>query len=149
MISSAEATIWWLRTAVGDLATAQTLVQIDSLPARASGQFAHQAAEKALKAAIASTGTEPARTHDLVYLALRCRSDLQRDMAPIDVGELSAVLARSRYPILGDAPIARAEATRWVGDAQRIVGLVARHCNVDLASLSADSAQTGSSLSAR
>jgi HEPN domain-containing protein len=135
--SSAEATVWWLRTALGDLATAQALVQIDSVPARASGQFAQQAAEKALKAAIASTGTEPAWTHDLVYLALRCRSDLRRDLAPIDVVVLSAALARSRYPDLGDAPIARAEATRWVGDAQRIVGLVARHCNVDLASLSA------------
>lgn len=137
MTSSAEATIWWLRTAVGDLATAQALVQIEAVPERASGQFAQQAAEKALKAAIASMGTEPARTHDLVYLALRCRSELQRDLASIDIGVLSAVLARSRYPSLGDPPIDRREATRWVAVAQRIVGLVARHCDVDLASLSA------------
>ena len=116
---------------------AQALIPIGSVPARASGQFAHQAAEKALKAAIASTGAEPARTHDLLYLALRCPSDLQRDLARVDVGVLSAVLARSRYPSLGDAPIDRVDATRWVLDAERVVGLVALHCRVDLASLSA------------
>jgi HEPN domain-containing protein len=135
--SSAEATVWWLRTALGDLAAAQALVKIDSLPARASGQWAQQAAEKALKAAITSTGSEPTRTHDLVYLALRCRPELRRDLAPIDVAVLSAVLARSRYPSVSDAPIARDEATRWVADAQRIVRLVARHCKVDLDTLSA------------
>lgn len=129
--------MWWLRTALGDLATARALIRVDSVPARASGQFAQHAAEKALKAAIAATGTEPARTHDLVYLALRCQSDLQLDLAPIDVGVLSAVLARSRYPSPGDAPIARIEATRWVSEAERIVELVARHCDVDLATLSA------------
>lgn len=129
--------MWWLRTAVGDLATAQALVKVESLPARASGQFAQQAAEKALKAAIASSGSEPARTHDLVYLALRCRIELQIALAPIDIAVLSAVLARSRYPGVSDPPIVRQEATRWVADAQHIVGLVARHCQVDLESLSA------------
>ena len=137
MTSSAEATGWWLRTALGDLAAAQALVAIASVPARASGQFAHQAAEKALKAAIASMGVEPARTHDLVYLALRCRADLRRDLAPVDVGEPSAVLARSRYPGFGDALIARNEAVRWVSDATRIVELVASHCDLDLGSLKA------------
>jgi len=134
--SSAEATAWWLRTALGDLATAQALIKIDSLPARASGQFAQQAAEKALKAAIVSTGVEPTRTHDLVFLALRCRTELQRAIAPIDVDVLSAVLARSRYPGVSDAPISRDDATGWVADAQTIVSLVARHCEVDLESLS-------------
>ena len=134
--SSAEATAWWLRTALGDLATAQALIEIDSLPARTSGQFAQQAAEKALKAAIVSTGVEPSRTHDLVFLALRCRPELQRAIALIDVAALSAVLARSRYPSVSDAPISREDATGWMGDAQTIVALVARHCEVDLETLS-------------
>lgn len=136
MTTSTDATVWWLRIALGDLRTAQSLVKIGSIPARASGQFAQQAAEKALKAAIASTGSEPTRTHDLVYLTLRCRAELQLDVTSIDVAELSAVLARSRYPIAGDPPIERDEATRWVADAQRVVDLVARHHEIDLESLS-------------
>jgi hypothetical protein len=73
----------------------------------------------------------------LVYLALRCRSELQGDLAPIDVTVLSAVLAASRYPGRTDAPINLLDATGWVADAERIVALVARHCDVDLRSLSA------------
>ena len=129
--------MWWLRTALGDLQTAHVLLKNGSLPPRGPAQFAQQAAEKALKAAIASTGSEPTRTHDLVYLALRCRSELQRDLAPIDVAELSAVLAPARYPGRSDTPIGHADATGWVADAERIVELVARHCAVDLESLSA------------
>lgn len=129
--------MWWLRTALGDLQTAHVLLEDESLPPRGSAQFAQQAAEKALKAAIASAGSEPTWTHDLVYLALRCGSELQRALAPIDVAVLSAVLARSRYPGVSDPPIVRDEAIGWVADAQRIVGLVARHCEVDLESLAA------------
>jgi HEPN domain-containing protein len=129
--------VWWLRTALGDLQTAQVLLTNGSLPPRGSAQFAQQAAEKALKAAIASTGTEPARTHDLVYLALHCSGEFQRDLGPIDVVVLSAVLAASRYPGRADAPITHADATGWVADAERIVALVASHSDVDLESLSA------------
>jgi HEPN domain-containing protein len=129
--------VWWLRTALGDLQTAQVLLKNGSLPPRGSAQFAQQAAEKGLKAAIASTGTEPARTHDLVYLALHCSSELQRDLGPIDVVVLSAVLAASRYPGRADAPITHADATGWVADAERIVALVASHSDLDLESLSA------------
>lgn len=89
-----------------------------------------------MKAAIVSTGVEPTRTHDLVFLALRCRPEFQQAIAPIDVTVLSAVLARSRYPSVSDAPISRDHATGWVADAQRIVSLVARHCEVDLETLS-------------
>jgi len=129
--------VWWLRTAVGDLQAAQVLLRNESLRPRGSAQFAQQAAEKALKAAIASTGAEPARTHDLVYLARRCRSELQRDIGPIDMAMLSAVLAASRYPVRTDPPINHVDATGWVADAERIVALVAHHCEVDLESLSA------------
>jgi HEPN domain-containing protein len=136
-VTSADATVWWLRIALGDLRTAQVLLRNASLPPRGSAHFAQQAAEKALKAAIAWTGTEPTRTHDLVYLALRGGSELQRALAPIDIAVLSAVLAPSRYPERSDAPIGRDDAIRWVADAQRVVAVVARHCEVDLESLSA------------
>ena len=72
-----------------------------------------------------------------MYLALRGGSELRRALAPIDIAVLSAVLARSRYPERNDAPIGRDDATRWVVDAQRVVEVVARHCDVDLESLSA------------
>lgn len=123
--------------ALGDLQAAHVLLDDTSLPARGPAQFARQAAEKALKAAIAWTGSEPTRTHDLVYLALRCGSELQRALAQIDIAQLSAVLAPSRYPDSRDAPIGRDDAMRWMADAQEIVALVARHCDVELESLSA------------
>ena len=136
-MSPTDATSWWLRTALGDLAVAQALFEIDSLPARGPAQFAHQAAEKALKAAIASTGSVPVRTHDLVFLALRCGPELRRGLGSIDVAVLSAVLSRSRYPHASDPPIDRDDAARWIADAYEIVAVAARHCAVDLESLSA------------
>lgn len=136
-MTPADATLWWLRTALGDLQTAQVLLTNTSLAPRGAAQFAQQAAEKALKAAIASTGSEPTRTHDLVYLALRGGSEMQLALAPIDIAMLSAVLARSRYPARNDLPIGLDDATRWVDDAQRVVAVCARHCEVDLGALSA------------
>lgn len=133
----ADAATWWLRTALGDLRTAQALLGDTSLPSRASAQFAHQAAEKALKAAIASTGAEPTRTHDLVYLALRAGRDLELALAPIDIATLSAVLARSRYPTHDDPPIGPDDAIRWVDSASQVVATCARHCKVAMESLTA------------
>ena len=137
MASSADAAVWWLRLALGDLLAAQVLLENESVQPRAPAQFAQQAAEKALKAAIASTGSEPGRTHDLVYLALGCHTELRQAFALIDIAVLSAVLAPSRYPSPSDAPIRRDDATRWVVDAHHVVDLVARDCEVDLESLSA------------
>lgn len=136
-MTPADATVWWLRTALGDLQAAQVLLSDTSLPARGSAQFAQQAAEKALKAAIASTGSEPTRTHDLVYLALRGGRALQLALSHIDIATLSAALARSRYPVRNDPPISPDDATHWVADAQQVVAICARHCEVHLESLSA------------
>lgn len=92
---------------------------------------------EALKAAIASTGAEPTRTHDLVYLALRAGRDLELALAPIDIATLSAVLARSRYPTHNDPAIGPDDAIRWVHSASQVVATCARHCKVPLESLSA------------
>lgn len=134
---STDAAMWWLSTALGDLRTAQALLDETSVLPRASAQFAHQAAEKALKAAIASTGAEPTRTHDLVYLSLRAGRDLELALAAIDIATLSAVLARSRYPTHTDPPIGPDDAGRWVESASHVVATCARHCKVPLESLAA------------
>lgn len=131
MTPPAESGLWWLRTAFGDLATARILVQAGTAQPRNVAQFAHQSAEKALKAAIASTGETPARTHDLVYLALRCEPEVRRALASIDVVELAAVLSRSRYPEPGDPPISRVNATKWLADAADIFAIAAGHLGVD------------------
>ncbi len=133
----ADAADWWLRTAVGDLTAARSLLSTPSAPARGAAQFAHQAAERALKAAIAATGEEPVRTHDLVFLTLRCDSALQRTLARIDIPVLSAVLSRSRYPEMDDPVISRDQATAWLADAQEIVAAAGQHLNIDIESLAA------------
>jgi HEPN domain-containing protein len=122
---------------VGDLAAARSLLGTTSAPARGAAQFAHQAAEKALKAAIASTGEEPTRTHDLVYLTLRCDSDVQRTLARVDIAVLSAVLSRSRYPETDDPPISRDEAAGWLADAREIIAAAGSHLDIEIDSLPA------------
>lgn len=128
---------WWLRVAVGDLAVARSLLGTASVPARGAAQFAQQAAEKALKAAIASTGVEPTRTHDLVFLTLCCDAELQRTLARIDVAVLSAVLSRSRYPEIDDPPINHDQATQWTADARDVVAAAAHHLDIKIDSLRA------------
>jgi hypothetical protein len=81
------------------------------------------------------TGEEPVRTHDLVFLTLRCDSGLQRTLARIDIPVLSAVLSRSRYPEMDDPVISRDQATAWLADAQEIVAATGQHLNIDIESL--------------
>lgn len=59
----------WLQLAQDDLAGAAVLLRSSALHSRLCGYFCQQAAEKALKGAIALTGSTPDRIHDLVELA--------------------------------------------------------------------------------
>ena len=127
MTPSADTATWWLRTSLGDLCGARSLLDADGVPARAAMFFAHQAAEKSLKAVIASGGAEPARTHDLVFLHLRCPTDVQLAMAHIDVDSLSAVLTVSRYPEIDEPPFDREQAALRVADAADVVDIAQRH----------------------
>ena len=127
---------WRLRTALGDLAAGRVLLETGSTP-RGAAQFAHQAAEKALKAEIAAAGATPPRTHDLVFLVLRCGKPAREDLAGVDVVALSAILSAARYPHPDDAPLRSDQVRQWIADAQTIITVVARHLDVDLASLSA------------
>ena len=89
--------------------------------------FAHQAAEKALKAVIASSGAEPTRTHDLVFLHRRCHEDVQAALARVDVDALSAVLTVSRYPEIDEPPFDHEQAALRVADAADVVDIAQRH----------------------
>ncbi len=135
MTLPAELGLWWLRHALGDLAAARILAQAATAQPRSIAQFAHQSAEKALKAVIAASGATPWRTHDLVFLALRCEPSTRRRFAAIDIVALSTVLARSRYPERGDPPITLVEAARWLADAGEIVAIAGGHLGVDTETL--------------
>ncbi len=129
MANSAEAAAWWLRTALGDLHAARVLSDADGVPARVAVHLAHQAAEKSLKAVIASGGAEPARTHDLVFLHLRCPTDVQLAMAHIDIVALSAALSVARHPPIDEPPIDDAEVQRRLGEATDMLQISIRHAD--------------------
>src|SRR5258705_6118642 len=62
---------YWLGLATEDLVCATAILDIGQAQPRHSVGLAAQAAEKALKAAVASVGVAPARRYDLVSLAHR------------------------------------------------------------------------------
>lgn len=61
--------------------------------------MAQQAAEKALKAAIALDGDEPPRTHDLVALAARLTGPAAIQARVDDLRRLTDAHLSSRYPM--------------------------------------------------
>ena len=91
---AAEAGARWLEVATEDLRVGAHLAATPSLPPRSAAYFAHQAAEKALKAAAASTGAEPPRTHDLVRLAHLAHSTI----ADEDLRILTDAHVQAQYP---------------------------------------------------
>ncbi len=137
-MSSSDEAGWWLRTAIGDLEAARSILRTRTVPARLVAQLAHQATEKAIKAVLVAAAGDPAtRTHDLAYLVARCSSRVRLDLAGVDLVVLSAVLSRARYPNRSDPPISPEEATAWLEDADRIVAVAARHIGVVLADVPA------------
>jgi len=92
--SFAEAAARWLELATEDLRVGAHLAATPSLPPRSAAYFAHQAAEKALKAAAATDGAEPPRTHDLVRLAHLSRSTIADD----DLRILTDAHIQAQYP---------------------------------------------------
>jgi len=119
----ADAAAWWLRTALGDLTAARTILQDDGLPPRLAAYLAQQAAEKALKATIALDGTEPPWTHDVVLLRERAPLAVQVASSGIDTVRLSIATAAARYPEPGDPPYSHDEAALLVSDASELIEL--------------------------
>lgn len=132
MATPAELGARWLRTARGDLAAAGALLlaaagallKDERVPPRQAVYFARQAAEKGLKATIASDGTEPPLTHDLVALRRRAPQAVQDAMVGMDVLPLSLSALAARYPEIDDLPYELTDAHRFVDEATRIVDVV-------------------------
>ena len=85
---------YWLERANEDLRIGEHLAANPSLPPRSAAYFAHQAAEKALKAAVTTTGAQPPRTHDLVRLAHLSNTTLVDDELRI----LTDAHIQAQYP---------------------------------------------------
>lgn len=88
----------WLTLATEDLACATAILTMPGTQPRHSVGFAAQAAEKALKAAVAGAGVEPPRSHDLVALAHRSEKILRLTVTEHDLRRLSDAHEQARYP---------------------------------------------------
>jgi HEPN domain-containing protein len=116
-----EAALWWLRTAIGDLAAARALLAVAAVAPRQAAYLAQQAAEKAFKATIALRGDEPPLTHDLLFLLQRSPDDAALRGVLLDIVALSGAQSVARYPQLDDPPYDVEEAQQLVADASRLV----------------------------
>jgi len=122
-----EAAVWWLRTALGDLAAAIALIDNAGVAPRQAAYLAQQAAEKAVKATIALQGIEPPYTHDLVFLLERSPREAALRRVLVDILALSGAQTVARYPELDDLPYELEEAQQMVADASRLVAAVQDH----------------------
>jgi HEPN domain-containing protein len=122
-----EAAVWWLRTAIGDLAAARALLNVAGVAPRQAAYLAQQAAEKAFKATIALQGDEPPLTHDLLFLLERGPDEAGLRGVLVDIVALSGAQGVARYPQLDDPPYEPEEAEKLVADASRLVTAVQDH----------------------
>lgn len=115
----------WLGLAQAEFEGATTLLSNEALEPRLSVALATQAAEKALKAALASIGVTPPRSHDLVDLARRCRSVVRLTATDLDLRRLADAHAHARYPDAEETPYDIDEAAELVGVARSVIADVA------------------------
>jgi len=135
---STDYAVWWLRIALGDLLTAAAILGDPALPPRETAELAQQAAEKALKAAIALDGTEPPRTHDLILLAQRVPDGVRITDLAVDLVALSAAFPGARYPDPLEPPYEHPEVLRLHEAAEGILRAVTTYFQaqgVDIAAL--------------
>jgi HEPN domain-containing protein len=112
---------YWLGLATEDLACAIALLDMQSAQPRHGVGLAAQAAEKALKAAVAAIGVEPSRTHDLVALAHRSAAILRVTVTEHDLRRLSDAHEQARYPASSKELFDHAEAIGLTRVADTIV----------------------------
>jgi HEPN domain-containing protein len=105
----------WLRWAEDDLTLAEHTFADEEVVARGACVWAHQAAEKAIKALLVSHDIDPPKLHDLDRLAQRLPDGEQAAFREIDLPPLTRWAIDGRYP--GDLD----EATR--DDAEQAVSL--------------------------
>jgi HEPN domain-containing protein len=111
----------WLDRARSDLAAARILAAAIEVTPRVAAGLAHQAAEKALKAAIASLGVDPPRSHDLVALAHRVVATMPLAATDAQLRVLTDAHGKSRYPEPGDLVYDRDEVAMLVELAASVV----------------------------
>ncbi len=115
----------WLKFAGADLRAARLLLADTAVPSRIACFHAHQAAEKALKAALVEESTPFRKTHDLIVLVGLLAQSLAAELMTMDVLLLQPWAVDGRYP--GDLPDAtHAEASEVVATAEAIVAAVDR-----------------------
>ena len=94
----------WLRHAEEDLTTAETLLRQPHVPPRQACWFAHQAAEKALKAVLIFLQTDFQRTHDLNVLRDLLPERWQLKTTLPNLKNLNRWAIEARYPEDGQDP---------------------------------------------
>ena len=88
----------WLRWADEDLALAEHTAADLDVVARGASVWAHQAAEKALKALLILRDIDPPKLHDLDRLAQRLPGDEGTAFVTIELPELTRWSIEGRYP---------------------------------------------------
>ena len=88
----------WLRWADEDLALAEHTAADADVVARGACVWAHQAAEKALKALLILRDIDPPKLHDLDRLAQRLPDDEGSAFATIELPELTRWSIEGRHP---------------------------------------------------
>lgn len=95
----------WVEKADEDIEAAELCLGAGLRLANVAAFHAQQAAEKLLKALIASTGSEPPRTHDLPELTERATASLSEVRALTDhIEGITSWAVVPRYPSQGDTP---------------------------------------------
>lgn len=116
----------WMRWAEQDLTAAQHAAADAEVVPRVACTWAHQAAEKALKALLVAGGTDPARTHDLTRLSEPLDAGLRDRLDAMDLVELTRWSIEGRYPDEFDEA-SEADAERALRAAGSIVALAAEY----------------------
>jgi HEPN domain-containing protein len=122
-----DSAVAWFQVALGDLMAARALANDATLPVRLASALAQQAAEKAIKAAIAFAGTDPPRTHDLLALWATLRQHGVELAAAVDLAELTDGLHAGRYPSRDEESADPSDVAGLLAGAQTIVDAIRGH----------------------
>jgi HEPN domain-containing protein len=107
----------WLRWAREDLILAEHIAKDPEVVRRGVCTWAHQAAEKALKALLVARSMDPPKVHDLVRLSRLLDDEDQVPFGDLDLTELTRWAIEGRYP--GDVQEATATDAKVALDTAR------------------------------
>ena len=119
-----DSAVWWFRVAIGDLGAARALMNNETLPPRVAAAFSQQAAEKAMKAAIAFAGTDPPRTHNLAVLSAYAQRQGLVITEALDLEALTDGLSAGRYPDADEPSMQSSDTADLIASSQVIVDTV-------------------------